>query len=47
MKIIRLEARAFGKLENFVLEPQGGLNRYCHPNEFGKTTLIHFIYYMF
>ena len=46
MRILRLEALHFGKLENFVLEPESGLNRYCHANEFGKTTLIFFIYYM-
>ncbi len=47
MKILKLEVRRFGKLEDFVLEPQAGLNTYCRPNEFGKTTLIYFIYYMF
>lgn len=46
MRLLRLEALHFGKLEQFVLEPQEGLNRYCRPNEFGKTTLIFFIYYM-
>lgn len=47
MKLLRLEVRHFGKLEDFVLEPNAGLNHYCRPNEFGKTTLIYFIYYMF
>lgn len=47
MKILRLEVRRFGKLRDFTLEPQVGLNLYCYPNEFGKTTLIYFIYYMF
>ncbi|MBQ8893434.1 MAG: AAA family ATPase [Clostridia bacterium] len=47
MRILRLEAAHFGKLENFVLEPREGLNIYCRPNEFGKTTLVYFIYYMF
>lgn len=47
MKLLRLEVRHFGKLEDFVLEPKAGLNFYCRPNEFGKTTLIYFIYYMF
>lgn len=47
MKLLRLEVRHFGKLEDFVLEPDAGLNHYCRPNEFGKTTLIYFIYYMF
>lgn len=47
MKILRLDALHFGKLENFVLEPRAGLNVYRQPNEYGKTTLIYFIYYMF
>lgn len=47
MKLLRLEVRHFGKLEELVLEPEAGLNSYCRPNEFGKTTLIYFIYYMF
>ncbi len=47
MKILRLEVRHFGKLEDLVLEPEAGLNTFCRPNEFGKTTLIYFIYYMF
>ena len=47
MKLLRIEARSFGKLADFVLEPQEGLNIYRQPNEYGKTTLIYFIYYMF
>lgn len=47
MKLLRIEARSFGKLKDFVLEPQAGLNIYRQPNEYGKTTLIYFIYYMF
>ncbi len=47
MKIVRLEVKRFGKLADFTLEPEAGLNVYCRPNEFGKTTLIYFIYYMF
>ena len=47
MKILRLEIRHFGKLEDLVLEPVAGLNVFCHPNEYGKTTLIYFIYSMF
>lgn len=47
MKILRVEVRQFGRLRDFTLEPQAGLNLYCYPNEFGKTTLIYFIYYMF
>ena len=46
MKLLLLEAVRFGKLENFTLEPKEGLNTYRHPNEYGKTTLIFFIYYM-
>lgn len=47
MKILRLDVKRFGKLADFVLEPEARLNTYCRPNEFGKTTLIYFIYYMF
>ncbi len=47
MNLLRLDAQRFGKLEDFVLEPERGMNTYCRPNEFGKTTLIYFIYYMF
>lgn len=47
MNLLRLDVQRFGKLENFALEPGRGLNTYCRPNEFGKTTLIYFIYYMF
>ena len=46
MKLIRAEVRSFGKLKDFILEPQAGLNRYIHPNEYGKTTLIQFLYFM-
>jgi len=46
MKLIRLDINAFGKLKDFTLQPQEGLNTYIHPNEYGKTTLIHFIYFM-
>ncbi len=47
MKLLKLDVRAFGKLKDFMLEPQSGMNCYAEPNEFGKTTLIYFIYYMF
>lgn len=47
MKLLKLDVRAFGKLKDFVLEPETGMNCYAEPNEFGKTTLIYFIYYMF
>ena len=46
MKLLSINAVSFGKLKDFTLEPQDGLNRYSHPNEYGKTTLIHFIYFM-
>ncbi len=47
MKITKIHILSFGGLENFILEPEKGLNRICRANEFGKTTLVHFIYYMF
>lgn len=47
MRILNLSVGAFGKLKEFSLQPQDGLNIYLQPNEFGKTTLIYFIYYMF
>ena len=46
MKILNLNVGAFGKLKEFALQPQETLNIYLKPNEFGKTTLIYFIYYM-
>ena len=46
MKILNLNVGAFGKLKDFAVQPEAGLNRYLQPNEFGKTTLIYFIYYM-
>ncbi len=47
MRLLSLTVAHFGKLKQFTLTPEDGLNCYCHPNEFGKTTLIHFIYFMF
>lgn len=47
MKILNLHVGAFGKFKDFDLAPAEGLNIYCRENEFGKTTLIYFIYYMF
>ncbi len=47
MKLLKLEIGAFGKFKDFTLTPGEGFNAYIHPNEFGKTTLIYFIYYMF
>ncbi len=46
MIIQKIHILSFGGLEDFVLEPAQGLNGLCRANEFGKTTLIHFIYYM-
>lgn len=42
----QLEIRQFGKLRDFTLTPEPGLNRYTYPNEFGKTTLVCFLYFM-
>ena len=47
MKLLKLDVHAFGKLKDFVLEPEAGLNCYAEPNEFGKTTLIYFICWCF
>ena len=46
MIISNIHIGAFGKFKDFDLAPAEGLNIYCHENEFGKTTLIYFIYYM-
>ena len=46
MRILNISVGAFGKLKDFSLQPQAGLNTFLKPNEFGKTTLIYFIYYM-
>ncbi len=46
MRITNLTIGAFGKFKDFTLQPQEGLNTFLKPNEFGKTTLIYFIYYM-
>ncbi|MBQ7035370.1 MAG: AAA family ATPase [Clostridia bacterium] len=47
MKILNLQVRRFGKLKDFEWSPDVGLNILRQPNEFGKTTLIYFIFYMF
>ncbi len=47
MRILNLQVRRFGKLKDFEWSPEGGLNILRQPNEFGKTTLIYFIFYMF
>lgn len=46
MRLIQAEITAFGKFKNFSLSFEEGLNRLIRPNEFGKTTLIHFLYFM-
>ena len=46
MIITQIHIGAFGKFKEFDLSPAEGLNIYCRENEFGKTTLIYFIYYM-
>lgn len=43
----KIEVQSFGKLKGFELEPKSGLNLYCYPNEFGKSTLIAFLYFIF
>lgn len=47
MKLLKLQIRSFGKFKDYTFLPQEGLNALCEANEFGKTTLIYFIYYMF
>lgn len=47
MKLLKIRVESFGKLEDFNLELSDGLNRFCHPNEFGKSTLMAFIYFIF
>ena len=47
MKLIQLEIASFGKLRDFSLSLEEGFQPLIHPNEFGKTTLIRFIYFMF
>ncbi len=46
MRFLNIYVASFGKLKDFTLEPREGLNCYTHPNEFGKTTLIHFLFFM-
>ncbi len=44
--IERIEIVSFGKLKNVVLQPQGGLNLLCAPNESGKSTLASFLRFL-
>ncbi len=43
MKILRLQIDNFGKLQNYRLELDGGLNLLCRENGWGKSTLAVFI----
>lgn len=46
MILKRIRVESFGKLKDLTLEPSAGLNHFCRPNEFGKTTLMTFIYFI-
>lgn len=46
-RIERIEIVSFGKLQNFVLELQSGLNVLNAPNESGKSTLAAFLRFAF
>ena len=43
MKLTKIHIESFGKLQNFDLLPQEGLNRLEYPNGWGKTTLANFL----
>lgn len=47
MKLLKLQIRSFGKFKDQTFTFDEGFNAFCEANEFGKTTLIYFIYYMF
>lgn len=47
MKIHRIELESFGKFRNYSMEFADGFNRIYGENEFGKTTIMSFIYLMF
>ncbi len=47
MKLQKIRVDHFGKLEDFSIDLSDGLNRFCYPNEFGKSTLMAFIYFIF
>ncbi len=47
MIIKKIFINAFGKLENYSLDLQPGMQVLCAENEFGKSTLIQFIKIMF
>ena len=47
MRLTQIRVESFGKLKDFTFEPKAGLNYFCKPNEFGKSTLMEFIYFIF
>lgn len=47
MKLQKIRVDHFGKLEDFSMDLSDGMNRFCYPNEFGKSTLMAFIYFIF
>ena len=47
MKILDLHVRDFGKLHDFTLIPEPGMNLIVGENEYGKSTLLAFIRAMF
>ncbi len=47
MKINRIRIDNFGKLSDFELEFSSGFNSFCENNEYGKSTIMSFIYMMF
>ncbi|MCM1403899.1 MAG: AAA family ATPase [Prevotella sp.] len=47
MKLLQCHVENFGKLHQFTLQFENGLNVFCHENGWGKTTLITFIKTMF
>lgn len=46
-RIERIEIIAFGKLHNFSLELEDGINLFTAPNESGKSTLANFLRFVF
>ncbi len=47
MKLLQCYVENFGKLHQFTLKFDAGLNAFCHENGWGKSTLITFIKSMF
>ncbi len=47
MKILKVNLENFGKFKDFVMEFQEGMNSIYGENEFGKTTIMSFVYIMF